>query len=79
MVETVALLPLHGFQVNTRGTGHAQFPPSMMLALLVYNYAGGQARAELHPDDALHGLKRPFQTKNRPEVRPHGFRWVPQV
>ena len=42
VVETVALLPLHGFQVNTRGTGHAQFPPSMMLALLVYNYAVGR-------------------------------------
>jgi transposase len=42
VVETVALLPLHGFRVNTRGTGHAQFPPSMMLALLVYNYAVGR-------------------------------------
>jgi transposase len=42
VVETVALLPLDGFRVNTRGTGHAQFPPSMMLALLVYNYAVGR-------------------------------------
>ena len=42
VVETVALLPLHGFRVNTRGTGHAQYPPSMMLALLVYNYAVGR-------------------------------------
>ena len=42
VVETVALLPLHGFRVNTRGTGHAQFPPAMMLALLVYNYAVGR-------------------------------------
>ena len=42
VVETVALLPLHGFRVNKRGTGHAQYPPSMMLALLVYNYAVGR-------------------------------------
>jgi hypothetical protein len=35
VVETVALLPLHGFQVNTRGTGSAQMPPSMMLSLLI--------------------------------------------
>jgi len=38
----VALLPLHGFWVNTRGTGSAQFPPSMMLSLLIYNYAVGR-------------------------------------
>ena len=42
VVETVALLPLHGFQVNTRGTGSAQMPPSMMLSLLIYNYAVGR-------------------------------------
>ena len=42
VVETVALLPLQGFQVNTRGTGDAQFPPSMMLSLLIYNYAVGR-------------------------------------
>jgi len=42
VVETVALLPLHGFQVNTRGTGSAQMPPSMMLSLLIYNYASGR-------------------------------------
>jgi len=42
VVETVALLPLDGFQVNTRGTGSAQMPPSMMLSLLIYNYAVGR-------------------------------------
>jgi len=42
VVETVALLSLNGFRVNTRGTGHAQFPPSMMLSLLIYNYAVGR-------------------------------------
>lgn len=42
VVETVGLLRLHGFQVNTRGTGSAQFPPAMMLSLLIYNYAVGR-------------------------------------
>jgi len=42
VVETVNLLPLHGFSVNRRGTGNAQFPPSMMLSLLIYNYAVGR-------------------------------------
>lgn len=42
VVETVNLLPLHGFGVNKRGTGSAQFPPSMMLSLLIYNYAVGR-------------------------------------
>ena len=45
VVETVTLLPLHGFKVNTRGTGSAQFPPSMMLSLLIYNYAVGRMRS----------------------------------
>jgi len=42
VVETVDLLPLRGFRVNTRGTGSDQFPPSMMLSLLIYNYAIGR-------------------------------------
>jgi transposase len=42
VVETVAVLPLQGFRVNTRGTGSPQFPPSMMAELLIYNYATGR-------------------------------------
>ena len=42
VVETVGLLPLRGFRVNQRGTGSAQFPPSMLLSLLIYNYAVGR-------------------------------------
>lgn len=42
VVETVNVLSLRGFRVNTRGTGSAQFPPSMMLSLLVYNYCVGR-------------------------------------
>jgi len=42
VLETVALLPLHGFRVNTRGTGSPQYPPSMLLSLLIYNYSIGR-------------------------------------
>lgn len=41
VIEAVDGLPSHIFQVNTRGSGSAQYPPSMMLALLVYCYANG--------------------------------------
>jgi len=42
ILEAVAALPLQGFQVNVRGTGSKQYPPSMMLSLLIYCYATGR-------------------------------------
>ena len=41
IIEAVQRLPLEDFQVNHRGTGDRQFPPHMMLALLIYCYANG--------------------------------------
>ena len=41
VLEAVATLPTGGFVANERGTGHPQYPPSMMLALLIYCYANG--------------------------------------
>jgi transposase/Skp family chaperone for outer membrane proteins len=41
VIEAVDRLPLESFRVNHRGTGDKQFPPHMMLALLVYSYANG--------------------------------------
>lgn len=41
VLEAVREIPLSDFQVNVRGTGSAQYPPSMMLALLIYCYANG--------------------------------------
>ena len=35
-------MDLSSFQVNWRGTGSAQYPPSMMLALLIYCYTTGR-------------------------------------
>ena len=40
-IEAVDRLPLKTFRVNHRGTGERQFPPHMMLALLIYSYANG--------------------------------------
>ena len=41
VLEAVETLDLRGFRVNERGTGDEQFPPSVMLALLIYCYATG--------------------------------------
>jgi len=41
VIEAVDRLPLEKFRVNHRGTGDKQFPPHMMLALLIYSYANG--------------------------------------
>lgn len=41
VIEVVEGLDLRLVQVNERGTGDEQFPPRMMLALLIYCYATG--------------------------------------
>jgi transposase len=41
ILDAVDALDLSAARVNDRGTGSAQYPPSMMLALLIYSYATG--------------------------------------
>lgn len=41
VIEAVEQLPMASFKVNHRGTGSEQYPPRMMLALLIYCYASG--------------------------------------
>lgn len=41
VVEAIEQIDLSEAQVNWRGTGNAQYPPSMMTALLIYCYAHG--------------------------------------
>ena len=41
IMDAVKLLKLDTAKVNIRGTGSAQYPPSMMLGLLIYCYANG--------------------------------------
>jgi transposase len=42
IVDAVEQLPLTHFHVNHRGSGSEQYPPAMMLALLIYCYATGR-------------------------------------
>ena len=41
IMDAVSLLNLDQARVNERGTGDAQYPPSLMLGLLIYCYATG--------------------------------------
>lgn len=41
VIEAVKGVPLSNFQINRRGSGDRQYPPKMMLALLIYCYANG--------------------------------------
>jgi transposase len=41
VLDAVAVLDLRQVKVNERGTGSEQYPPPMMLALLIYSYATG--------------------------------------
>ena len=42
ILDAVEQIPTAHFHVNHRGTGSAQYPPTMMLALLIYGYATGR-------------------------------------
>ena len=41
ILEVVSTVPLTGVRINERGTGDAQYPPRMLLAVMVYCYATG--------------------------------------
>ena len=41
VVDAVEALDLRRVKVNVRGTGDEQYPPAMMLSLLIYSYAKG--------------------------------------
>lgn len=41
VIEAVDSIGTEHLRVNARGTGSAQYPPSMMLALLIFSYANG--------------------------------------
>ena len=42
IIEAINLIGVSAFRVNNRGTGDEQYPPEMMLALLVYSYVTGR-------------------------------------
>lgn len=41
VMEAVGMLDLSGARINHTGSGSAQYPPSLMLGLLIYSYATG--------------------------------------
>lgn len=81
VIDAVDSLDIQGFTINDRGSGSPQYPPSMMLALLVYSYATGRFSSReieqaTHYDIAIRylcgGDKHPdhdticsFRTRNR--------------
>lgn len=84
ILDAVEQLPLHHFRVNDRGTGSEQYPPAMMLALLIYCYATGRfgsrtIEAATHSDVAVrylcanqhpdHSAICAFRTANGPAFR----------
>ena len=42
IIEAIGLIGVTDFKVNKRGSGYEQFPPEMMLALLIYSYVIGR-------------------------------------
>jgi transposase len=61
ILDAVGLIPTVHFHVNHRGTGSEQYPPTMMLALLIYCYATGRCgsrtiEAATHSDVAVRYL-----------------------
>lgn len=61
ILEAVEQVPTTAFKVNHRGSGSAQYPPSLMLALLIYSYATGRfgsrtIEAATHSDVAVRYL-----------------------
>jgi transposase len=61
ILDAVEQIPTGHFRVNHRGTGSEQYPPTMMLALLIYCYATGRfgsrtIEAATHSDVAVRYL-----------------------
>jgi transposase len=61
LLDAVEQIPTGHFHVNQRGTGSEQYPPTMMLALLIYCYATGRfgsrtIEAATHSDVAVRYL-----------------------
>src|SRR5437899_1175319 len=47
ILDAIEQIPTGHFHVNHRGTGSEQYPPAMMLALLIYGYATGRSSSRM--------------------------------
>ena len=50
LIDAVDRLPADDFRFNRRGTGDEQYPPRMMLTLLIYSYATGRFSSRVIED-----------------------------
>ena len=66
VLEAVSQLPLQVFKVNVRGTGSEQYPPAMMLALLIYCYLTGRFASREIEAAAQSDVAVRFLCGNRP-------------
>jgi hypothetical protein len=49
ILDAVEQIPITNFRVNDRGSSSEQYPPRMMLALLIYCYATGRFGSRTNP------------------------------
>jgi transposase len=73
LIDAIESIDTASAQINHRGTGHEQYPPAMLLALLVYSYCTGtfsspQIEASTHSDVAVR-----FLCANTPPPTPTPF------
>ena len=81
-IVMVGPMPLAGARVNERGTGSQQYPPRMLLAVLVYGYATGlfssrQIERATYTDVAVRFLGHGWNASRRAWHRCLGDRWMP--
>ena len=77
ILDAVEQISTGHFRVNHRGTGSEEYPPTMMLALLIYCYATGRfgsrtIEAATHSDVAVRYLCTNHQIRSASFVRPTG-------
>jgi len=65
ILEAVDQLPLGTFSYNARGTGSEQYPPGMMVALLIYCYATG--RTGSRTIEAARRSRQPLVPTSQPD------------
>jgi transposase len=56
IIDAVELLDLHEFKINRKGTGSKQYPPAMMLSLLIYNYVHGRFSSRKIEEASYHNI-----------------------
>ena len=61
IIDAIESIDTNSDQINHRGTGHEQYPPAMLLGLLIYSYCTGtfssrQIEASSHSDIAVRFL-----------------------